>query len=132
MTELAHQTHVKEIERIVEHLCEDWTNDKLENIERYYHPHAVAVIPGLSRKISGIEEIVENYRDFIEEAEVMEFNILDLLVDLFGTTAIAYFNYRIKYKVEGTTYTEGNTDVLVLRQHNSDWQIVWRMQLIGQ
>lgn len=132
MTELAHTTHVKEIERIVEHLNEDWINGDLENMEQYFHNHVVMIEPGTDRRKTGIEQMIESYGDFIQEAEVSDFKITGMHVDIFDTTAIAYYTYHIKYMIGSTKYDESNAEILVLRQHEEEWQILWRTQLMGQ
>ncbi|SMO45344.1 YybH family protein [Fodinibius sediminis] len=126
------KTHVKEIERLVEHLSEDWIDGKLEAMEPYFHQRAVMVEPGTGNRITGADAVIERYRDFIEEADISSFKITEMFVDFFETTAVAFFTYRIKYQVESTNYDETNAEILVFRQHEEEWQIVWRTQLLGQ
>lgn len=132
MTELAHTTHVKEIERVVEHLFENWMNKQFEKLEQYFHNQAVMIEAGTENRLKGTAAIIENYRDFIEDADIDDYSITKLSVDLFEETATAYFSYRIKYRVENTKYDESNTDILVFRKHNRHWQIVWRTQQMGR
>lgn len=132
MTELAQKSHIKEIERVIEHLFENWMNKQFVKLEQYFHHHIVMIEPGTANRLTGAEEIIENYRGFIEDAEIHDYSITELSVDLFGETAVVYLTYRIKYRVEQTKYDESNTDILVFRKHNRHWQIVWRTQLLGQ
>lgn len=125
-------THVKEIERLVEHLNEDWFNDNLKNVERYFHPNVVMIEPGTNRRISGVEEMIESYRVFMEDAEVSDFKIKEMSVDLFGSTAVAFYTYRVHYHVDNTKFDESNAEILVLRRDEDSWQIVWRTQLLGE
>ena len=131
MTELAHTTQVKKVERIVEHLFEDWMNERLENLEQYFHNRAVMIEAGTERRIRGMEQVLEQYRDFVEDLEVNQYDINNLMVDLFETTAVAHFSYRMQYRVENTSYDETNTEILVFRKQENNWQIVWRTQMIG-
>lgn len=124
-------THVKEIERLVEHLIEAWFNDNLEDMERYFHPQVVMIEPG-NRRITGVEEMIESYRVFMEDAEVSDFKMTEMSVDLFGTTAVAFFTYRVHYRVDSTKFDESNAEILVLRKDGDSWQIVWRTQLLGE
>lgn len=132
MTELAHTTHVKEIERIIEHLNEDWINKNLRNFDQYFHNHVVMIEPGTNNKIVGSEQVIENYRDFVEDIEVSDFKITEMHVDLFDATAVAYFTYRMRYRVENTNYDESNAEILVFRRHDDHWQIVWRTQMLSR
>jgi len=132
MTELAHKTHIREIERVVEHLFENWMTKQFDKLEQYFHHHVVMIEPGTANRLTGADNIIENYRDFIEEAEIFDYSITELSVDLFDQTAVVYFTYGVKYRVEQTKYDESNTDILVFRKLNRHWQIVWRTQLLGQ
>lgn len=131
MTGLAKKSHVKKIERIVEHLCENWINKEIDQLSQYFHSHVVMMESGTNRRITGIEQVIERYRDFIEETEVSDFKITELFVELFESTAIAWLCYHMRYSVESTSYDEDNTDILVFRAHEKGWQIVWRTQMIG-
>lgn len=121
-------TQTKEIEQMVNNLNDDWLNDRIENLSRYFHKQAVIIQPGTLKKMRGREEIVESYREFMEEAEVTDFRLKDLRIDVFKHTAVVLYTFNIKYTVETTHYDEEGQEVLVLNQHNGKWQIVWRNQ----
>jgi len=131
MTELTRTTHLKEIERIVEHLFEYWVTKQFNKIEQFVHNHAVMIEPGTQNRLTGTNALIENYRDFIEEAEVFDYSIPSLQVDIIDDTGIAYLSYRLKYQVESTRYDEMNDEILVFRQQNRNWKIIWRTQLLG-
>ncbi len=121
-------TQTKEIEQMVNNLNDDWLNDRIENLSRYFHKQAVIIQPGTLKKMRGREEIVESYREFMEEAEVTDFRLKDLRIDVFEHTAVVLYTFNIKYTVETTHYDEEGLEVLVLNLHNGKWQIVWRNQ----
>ena len=84
--------------------------------------------PGTHKKLIGREELVDSYREFMEEAEVSDFRIKDLRIDVFEYTAIVLYTFSIKYKVDTTNYDEEGLEILVLNLHKGHWQIVWRNQ----
>ena len=131
MTELAHTTHLKEIERIIEHLFEYWMTKQFDKIEQFIHNHAVMIESGTHNRLSGMNALIEKYRDFVEDAEVFDYSIPSLQVDIIDNTAITYLNYRLKYRVKNTRYDEMNDEILVFRQKDRDWKIIWRTQLLG-
>lgn len=132
MTELAQKTHVKEIERIVEHLMEDWMSHEVTKMDQYFYDHVVMIEPGTNNRIMGLDSVLENYQIFIEDAEITDYKITDLFVELIEETAVAYFSYRIKYETDGTKFDEANTEILVFRKYEEEWQIIWRTQLLGR
>lgn len=118
----------RDIEQLINRMNDDWVNDRTENLSRYFHKQVVMIQPGTHKKIIGREEMVDSYREFIEEAEVSDFRIKDLRIDVFEHTAVVLYTFRIKYRVESTNYDEGGVEILVLNYHNDNWQIVWRNQ----
>lgn len=131
MTELAQKSHVKEIERIVVHLIEDWMGHEFTNMDHYFSNNVVMIETDTHQRITGIDDVLEQYELFIEDTEIIDFKITELLVDLVEDTAVAYVTYNINYEVDETRFDETNTEILVFREHDKEWKIVWRTQLIG-
>ncbi|MGK7369254.1 MAG: nuclear transport factor 2 family protein [Candidatus Halalkalibacterium sp. M3_1C_030] len=116
------------IENIINRLNDDWLNDRFENLSRYFHKQVVMIQPGTHKKVTGREEMIDSYREFMEESKVLDFRIKNLRIDVFENTAIAIYTFNIKYRVETTKYDEEGLETLVLNLHNGHWQIVWRNQ----
>ena len=116
------------IENMINRLNDDWLNDRFENLSRYFHKQVVMIQPGTHKKVTGREEMIDSYREFMEESEVLDFRIKNLRIDVFENTAIAIYTFNIKYRVETTKYDEGGLETLVLNLHKGHWQIVWRNQ----
>lgn len=128
MNPITNTTHVKDIERLVERLNDAWVNDQIEDMEALFHKQVVMIEPGTHQKVTGREEMIESYREFVESSEIIDFKIRDLYIDLFENTAVALYTFRIKYRVETTNYDEIGTEILVFNRHNDEWKIVWRHQ----
>lgn len=128
MNQTTKNTHTKDIERLVEQLNDAWLNDQIEDMETLFHKQVVMIEPGIHRKITGREVMINSYREFIDSAEIIDFKIKDTYIDLFETTAVVLYTFRIKYRVETTNYDETGTEILVFNRHNNDWKIVWRHQ----
>ncbi len=116
------------IERIVNQLNDCWVNDKLDNMEMFFHKQVVLVEPGTNRKMTGREKMIDTYSEFVDSAEVKDFRIQDLLINVFDHTAVAFYTFRIKYRVESTNYDESGSETLVFSLYNDRWRIVWRRQ----
>lgn len=122
------KTQAKEIENLVNRLNDDWLNDRIENLDQYFHKQVVMIQPGTHKKITGREAMIDSYSGFVEEAKVSDFRIKDFRIDVFEETAIVLYTFRIKYKIETTNYDENGLEILVFNRHNDKWQIVWRNQ----
>lgn len=131
MTERPHNTRIQEVERVIEHLMEDWMSRELANMDHYFYDNVVMIEAGTNNRIMGVDNVLENYLLFIEDADITEYKITHLFVELVEDTAVAYFTYRIKYETDGTKFDESNTEILVFRKKGEDWQIIWRTQLLG-
>jgi ketosteroid isomerase-like protein len=121
----------REIESFVERLNDSWLNDKLENMDMFFHKQVVMLQPGTNKKVIGREAMIDSYREFVESSEVSDFRTKDLAIDVFEDTAVVFYTFRIKYRVETTNYDEDGSETLVLHRHNDRWLIVWRMQMPG-
>lgn len=121
----------REIESFVERLNDSWLNDKLENMDMFFHKQVVMLQPGTNKKVIGREAMIDSYREFVESSEVTDFRTKDLAIDVFEDTAVVFFTFRIKYRVETTNYDEDGSEILILHRHNDRWLIVWRTQLPG-
>ena len=122
------KTQAKEIENLVNRLNDDWLNDRIENLDQYFHKQVVMIEPGTHKKITGREAMIDSYSGFVEEAEVSDFRVKDFRIDVFEETAIVLYTFRIKYRIETTNYDENGLEILVFNRHNDKWQIVWRNQ----
>lgn len=120
--------NAQKIEQLIEQLNDAWLNDKLDNMEKLFHKRVVMIVPGTNRKIRGRELMIESYREFIEMSDVSDFRVQNMVIDVFDTTAVALYNFRIRYRVETTNYDENGVETLVLHRHNDRWLIVWRTQ----
>lgn len=121
----------REIESLVERLNDSWLNDKLENMDMFFHKQVVMLQPGTNKKVIGREALIDSYREFVESSEVSDFRTKDLAIDVFEDTAVVFYTFRIKYRVETTNYDEDGSEILILHRHNDRWLIVWRTQLPG-
>lgn len=132
MTERKKKTQIKEVERVINHLMEDWMDNEGKNLDRYFYDHIVMIEVGTNNRIMGVDNVLENYLLFIEDSKITDYKITHLFVELVEDTAIGYFTYRVKYEVDDTKFDESNTEILVFRKQENDWQIIWRTQLIGE
>lgn len=121
----------KEIEAVVERLNDCWLNDKLENMDMFFHKQVVMLQPGTNKKMIGREAMIESYREFVDSSEVSDFRTKNMAIDVFEDTAIVFYTFDIKYRVETTNYDESGSEILVLNRHNDRWVIVWRTQMPG-
>ena len=117
------------IEELIRQLNHCWIHKQFEEMEPFFHKEVVLHQPENTNKMTGREQLIESYWQFMQEAEVSDFKVRDMDIEVFENTAVAYYTFRIHYSVENTQYDETGSEMLVFNLHKNHWVIVWRMQL---
>ncbi|MDX1639677.1 MAG: hypothetical protein R3281_17065 [Balneolaceae bacterium] len=76
----------------------------------------------------GREAVIDTYAEFLLTSEVTAFHIEEMLVDHFEATAVVYYTFNIRYRVENTAFDETGSEILVFERHADQWLVVWRRQ----
>ena len=106
-----------------------WLDGNVNDIRKYYAEDAVMVLPGFTDRVVGRSPCVDSYREFVENAAVQNFEELDSMIDVWDSTAVVSYEYRIAYRMAETDYEETSRELVVFAQRNGGWQIVWRTVL---
>lgn len=120
---------VGEIKVFVRNLNKAWIEKRVEDLYPFFHELVIALQPGGDKQISGRNEMVESYRQFVNTAKINNFEELSLQVNTFNKTAIANLTFKIDYEINGTVYSEKGIDILILNNFNNEWKVVWRTQI---
>lgn len=48
----------------------------------------------------GREQMIESYWDFMQSADISDFRVRYMDIEVSGNTAVAYYMYRLRYKIE--------------------------------
>lgn len=110
-------------------LQDAWLNNRLDELERYYHPRVVLLPPGGGEPVEGRDAVIGSYVQFTKAADVDRFEINGLHVDLFDATALATVRFEIAYTMENETHRERGVEILVLKRSSDRWSIIWRTQI---
>lgn len=73
--------------------------------------------------------VVQSYHDFVTQAEVKNFSLDELEIDVITETAVAQYKWTMTYVLSGNEYTEHGHDVFALAKGDGRWQIIWRAML---
>src|SRR5215471_2959927 len=74
-----------------------WLEGRIDDLAEMVHPQIVMVFPGFAGRIQGIEQFIDGFRDFLQNARILEFREHDLNADVAGNTAIVSFRYEMVY-----------------------------------
>jgi ketosteroid isomerase-like protein len=118
-----------EVEQLVLELNQAWLEGRVEELPRFFHQDVVMMLPNAGGRVEGREAMVLSYRQFVEAAEIHEFEIVKLQADVYEGTAVATLEFPVTYELGGTVYDETGTDLTILSLGDDGWQVVWRTQL---
>lgn len=108
-----------------------WTQLRFADLEPLLHPEAVFVHPGWSGRSEGREACVKSYREFMTKAKLTEFTTTDVMVDTWGTTAVAAYRFVIAWEEDGKPDRAQGQEAFVLARGPEGWRIVWRTLVLG-
>ncbi len=114
------------IQTIIENVNAAWVNKEYEPLEQMLHKDVVFTMPGFTAQVIGKEKCIEGYKQFMEAAELHDFEIDNLNITVTGNTAVAHYTYKISYTVNNEKYDEEGIDIFTLSYIDGKWLVVWR------
>jgi hypothetical protein len=94
-----------------------------------FHEEMVIKDAKLKTVATGREACVQSYVDFIQRARVSDFQKGQPDIRLFPDLAIASYDWRISYSLDGKSYDERGYDIFVFVRAEGTWLAVWRAAL---
>jgi len=118
----------KKVEQLIGEFNRAWTDGRLDDLSVFFDERVIAIAPNGGR-VEGREAMVESFRQFLAMARVDDFRVTGVGVDVFDSTAVARFGFVVRYEINGASYDETGSEVLVLVKSDETWRIVWRTQM---
>ncbi len=119
------------IAELVRAINDCWLGGRYDDLRRYFHPGIKLAMPGFEQSVAGRDAIIDSYRDFGERATVRRFEARPSHVDVIGPTAVSATRFEIDYEIEGNSFSESGTDVLVFQHGDDGWRVVWRTVVVS-
>lgn len=119
------------IRALIKSINQAWLQDRVEELEQFFHPDIVMVRPGFSDRSEGRAAAVKSYEDFIAHATIREYRESEAAVDLFGDTAIATYQFHMLYEMTGESFRESGRDLFIFARSGNGWQAVWRTMFLA-
>lgn len=103
-----------------------WLDNRVEDLRPFFHVEITMALPGFAGTVTGREQFLAGFRDFVDHAIVHEFREEDYQTDTAGNTAVVSFNFYIDYERAGKRYHSTGRDVWVFERNGASWLAVWR------
>jgi len=106
-----------------------WLDGQAGDLAPMVDPEIVMVFPGFTGRVQGREDFLAGFRDFCQNATILEFREHDRQIDVASDTAVVTFRYEMVYARSGKQYRSNGRDLWVLQKQGEDWIAVWRTML---
>jgi len=116
-----------EVKQLIQQLSNTWLEERIDDLPPFFDEQVVLVTPD-GDEINGREQMIDSFALFMRLATVYHFEIENIDVKLFETTAIARYTFEIDYEISDKRSLESGIETLVLLQGTAGWRIVWRTQ----
>lgn len=114
------------IQQRLQDLNRVWVMGNPDALVEYFHEDMVIVTLDFMRRISGRQECIQTYKDFLEQASIDIYDESEPVVDVFGNTAVATYTWDIIYLMDDKRFIETGKDVFVFVYQNERWLAAWR------
>jgi ketosteroid isomerase-like protein len=104
-----------------------WLEGRPREVEALFDERAVTSLPS-GQRVEGRTAIVQGYVDYVAQVKTFEFEETDRAIDVFGSTAIATYRFRVRYELDGKLHDEHGRETLVFVEGPLGWRAVWRPQ----
>lgn len=103
-----------------------WYRGQPADLSAYFHQNVVFNSPDFSRQITGKENCIQTYIDFMKRSTVLHYTERNPVIQLFEKTAMVTYDFEMKYEQKGKTYHETGTDILAFEKAGQSWKVIWR------
>ncbi|HLA40289.1 MAG TPA: nuclear transport factor 2 family protein [Candidatus Glassbacteria bacterium] len=103
-----------------------WREGRFAEIEGYFHPQAVLVVPGFTMMVEGAGACAKSYEDFAGQANISNYEESDVVVEVWGDTAVADYRFEIGYEINDRKYDVSGRDLFALIRRKGRWLAAWR------
>jgi len=118
--------NLKIIWELTQNINSTWYRGNPLNLNGFFHPNVVFNNPDFKHQITGKEECIKTYIDFLTISEIELYNEHNPIVQLYTNTAIVTYDFEMKYKQNQKLHHETGTDIMVFESLNNLWLLVWR------
>jgi ketosteroid isomerase-like protein len=104
-----------------------WLEGRPRDVEALFDERAVTSLPS-GHRVEGRAAIVQGYVDYVAQVKTLEFVELERAIDVFDSTAVATYRFRVRYETDGKLHDEHGRETLVFTEGPQGWRAVWRTQ----
>jgi len=117
------------IHDLIHKINELWLSGSTRELYDYFSNDVVFAAPGFNKYLKGKDLCINSYKEFIQQADVEDFQSDQLNVDFFEDTAIGTYHFYIRYRMQGEIYEEEGYEIMGFRRPDNQWLLIWRTRM---
>ena len=110
---------------LVQKINNCWRHGRPTELSAYFHQNVVFNSPDFKHQITGKENCIQTYIDFLNISNIIDYVENNPAVHIFKKTAITTYHFEMKYEQKGNMFQEMGTDTLAF-ENGTSWKVVWR------
>ena len=114
------------VRAVIRRINAAWREKEFDGLEECFHPDALILGPGYRVMARGRTACVDSYREFANDAGVLDYSEADHAVYVWGIVAVSTYSWTITYERGGNRSTEAGTDQFVCALFSDQWLVVSR------
>ena len=115
-----------EVKQVLRNINDAWIKGDPNDIANYLHEEMVITGPDFIKLGKGKDECVDSYKKFKGMATILDVKETELMVDVFGDTAVATYSFEITHEIDEKTSTHRGRDMFTFTRIENKWLAVWR------
>lgn len=116
-------------EQFIRNLNDAWINKQFDDLRKYFHDSVVMLPPGATVAITGADNMVESYRQFVDTAKIHAFQTKQISCFNFDSISVCHMPFEIDYEYGGQRSREVGMEVYSIGKFASGLKVVWRTQV---
>ena len=119
----------RDVRSAMEAINRAWVKGDPRDMAPHLHPDVVMAFPLFDGRAGGAQRLIEGFEAFVESTDLLSFEQGPIDVDVIGDTAVATFEYEMKYTRKGRRYKATGRDLWYFGRHDGRWRATWRAML---
>ena len=121
-----------EIHAVIGEINQAWLTGRVDDLSQIFHQDMVIIGPDFQELSRGRASCVKSYRDFLAQAQIIDYRESESIVDDWGVVAIATCPWEMTYELDGRRYRESGHDTFVFKKEDGQWQAIWRLMTLDR
>ena len=106
-----------------------WLEGRPDELASFLHEDVTMVFPAFAGEARGREAVLDGFRSFGREAEILEYAESEHRADVAGGAGVVSYRFDMTYRRGDGTWRSSGRDLWVLIREGEAWRAVWRTML---